>query len=714
MSKLFLLISLMSFISIKAFAMTFEQTIKANCLKQTGSYGNGPNSPYQRCLRSNGIVVVDTNKNSSDGSKGDAAICNINEPICKSCVSRYQNGSSKDFRTNVSNCIAADADEKERKKRPADAEKKKQARRPKVDPEPVGSEIVVTSAIVCSKQAPFKCKTEETCKANNGQWNGKACDLVACPVGTAEGSANLCVCNSDPDSTIERGTTQRCASDCTADKNLEYDAAARSCSCKDGFEDPNGTMAKCVAKNTAPAKPLVAECLRELQDKVNSCDSSASSAVDKCDSKKKKGDTIDTLQSLLSGATRVLGALDNCSNAAVAGSTGYHALDALRTTCDSQIGSCKSDCSDANAMLTSDKDRIYEACRKKAWDDHSSSISGRSTPGKPVTEAAFNTEWDATNKGPFEQQIQQLQTKVNDNSAKCESGGAAVANREEMSGYMGEMDTAFKSASQCECQLSSAGTNCNNIPGPADCAADPTLAGCVRATINCLSPTDTSAKCVCFKNPNSDECKNTATASKTLPMGTQSTNAFTGVGVPTETIATPVTGFANSPDLSGKISINDNDLNGFNDSTKTSASGTSTGDGSSIFGSAQGGGGGQASGGGGGGSDSAAKSSGEGDGSENKGLRGLLQLAKGAIGNFFNKNNGRDKSSSGGSGEQKFDANGNPINTKNWRPRGMLRGLAGADDESIGGKYNDIWKVMNKQYKVQDQKDTFIFGGEKN
>lgn len=28
--------------------------------------------------------------------------------------------------------------------------------------------------------------------------------------------------------------------------------------------------------------------------------------------------------------------------------------------------------------------------------------------------------------------------------------------------------------------------------------------------------------------------------------------------------------------------------------------------------------------------------------------------------------------------------------------------------------HEDIWKVMNKQYKVQDQKDNFIFDAEKN
>jgi len=497
---------------------------------------------------------------------------------------------------------------------------------------------------------------------------------------------------------------------------MEYNMIVRSCVCKDGFEDLTGTMVTCVSKNRPAAQPQVAECLRELQDKVNSCDSSASTAIDKCDSKKKKGDTIDTLQTLLAGATKTLGAMDNCSSAAVAGSTGYYALEALRTTCDAQLGSCKSDCSDANSMLTSDKESVYQKCRQKAWDDHACAAPGRSpyrAGNMPTDEPAFNAEWDAINKAPFDQQIQQMQTKVTDSNAKCETGGTAVANRDEMTGYMGEMDKAFKSASQCECQLSSAGSNCNNIPGPADCAADPTAAGCARATINCLSATDNSKKCVCFRSPNSDECKNTATASAVLPFDASGPSAFAGAGVATETAASTVTGLASPTDASGKVSINPGDLSGSNEVARGGTSGTSTTDGgSSTFGSAQGSGVGQASGGGS--SGAAAKANGEGDGADGKGMRGLFQIAKGALGSLFNKKNSGDKSSTDSFGEQKFDANGNPINSKNWRPRGMVRGLAGANDEAIGGKYEDIWKVMNKQYKVQDQKDRFIFGGEKN
>ncbi len=162
-------------------------------------------------------------------------------------------------------------------------------------------------------------------------------------------------------------------------------------------------------------------------------------------------------------------------------------------------------------------------------------------------------------------------------------------------------------------------------------------------------------------------------------------------------------------------SVNPGDLSGLSangEALGSEASGTATADAGSPFGSAAGGGASGAGSGGGGADGSTTGAPGEDDGTGKKSFAGLFDIAKTALGNLFKKGPG-DKNSSDDVNKNGLTGSGDPaLDSKKWRPRGMVRGLASHTE--LAGKFEDIWKVMNKQYKIQDQKDAFIFGADRN
>lgn len=688
---------------------TGEDKIKSDCHKKTGNYGDA----YQKCLSDHGVFAVDRNISSSDNSQSDARLCYVGDPLCDRCLAQSRNAKTRSERRNqVQSCIEADAAAKR-------AAAKKTNSKPKKEETPLPRRAVVAApSTACTEEAPHRCATKETCEEKHGVWDGRACAIAPCIAGTTPDSNSpiLCQCDDEGGHSVQRGTDQICPNACRAEDHKVYDAEARSCVCSAGYRDTAGLggAGVCVADAT-PAQPssAAAECLREMQEKVNTCNSAASTAVDQCNPERKEDDTIGALQALLQGATGIaMGASQNCAQAAVAGSTGYYALEELRGKCDTEIGSCKTSCGDATSYIGANKERVYQECRKKQWVYYTGNgFTCRLDNPYPLafTEDAWNAEWDKDNKAAFDQQVQQMQNNVATNNTKCETG-TAVTNREKMSNYMTDMDNTFKSASQCECQLSAGGSNCTNQVGPKDCSADPTLPGCANAQVNCLNPSDNSPKCVCFRNPNSDECKSVASNVKQINSNS-GLNGFAGPG--------GSSGFGALGEISGGgktgVGINPGDLSELssNEVTAMNASGTTTADATSPFGAANGSGGSPGVNGNfGAGENSAAEDA---ESSTESKIRGMFNSAKGAIGSLFggSKKTNSNETSGYGSGFGGLDANGNSINTKKWRPGKMIRGLASGGDTEIAGKFEDIWKVMNRQYKVQDQKDSFIFG-EKN
>ncbi len=672
---------------------TGEEKIKSDCHQKTGGYGDA----YQKCLSDHGIFAVDRNINSGDSSQSDARLCYVGDPLCDKCLAQSSNAKTRSERRNrVQSCIEADRAAKR-------AAAKKEKPKPKTEETP-RKNVVATPSTACTEEAPHRCATKETCEEKHGVWDGRACAIAPCIAGTTPDSSSkiLCSCDDEGNHSVQRGTDQICPNACRAEDHKVYNADKRGCDCADGYADSTGSGGSgvCVAQTT-PSRPsdVPEECLREMQAKVDSCNSSASTAVDQCDPERKNDDTISALQALLKGATGVMGASEKCAQAAVAGSTGYHALDELRGKCDTEISSCKNSCDDAKSYIVANKESAYQACREKAFREQADA-------GPPLPADRFNPMYDAHHKAQFEQQIQQMQNSIATSNAKCETG-TAVTNREKVSNYMTDMDNTFKSASQCECQLSSGGSNCTNQVGPKDCAADPTLAGCANAQVNCLSASDNSQKCVCFRNPESNECKNIQAVANV--KSNSNLSGFAGPG--------GSSGFGGLGETSGGgktgTGINPGDLSGLNanEVTAMSTSGTATTDAASPFGAVNGSAGSPGVNGNFGSGENTG-AGGEESSTESK-IRGMFNSAKGALGNLFGGSKNNNETASFGSGRGGFDANGNPLDPKKWRPGKMIRGLASGSDTEIAGKFEDIWKVMNRQYKVQDQKDSFIFG-EKN
>lgn len=590
---------------------------------------------------------------------------------------------------------------------------------------PTNQVVVVGPPRTCSKRFPSKCKTEAECRQNNGEWNGTACIPAQCPAGTTVDAEapEMCNCNGAVAGVkIEAGSSQKCPSMCKPEHHQVYDPLARSCACAEGYEDRSGLgLGQCGPKISA-AVPQVEECMRELQEKVASCNTAAATAVEKCNPNREAlsgDDTLSTLQNLLGGVNSAVqaknsgtGAMDNCMNAGIASTSGYYALEELRGKCDGEINSCKTSCSDATSYIAANKDKVYQQCRKKVW-DQVSCMAQWATPYDVNNENTFNSQWDEVNKQPFENKIRELTTHIADNNTKCDTGTAAT-NRDQISNFMGDMNNSVKSAAQCQCQLSSAssGQDCSKQVGPAECALNPSLAGCAKIAGNCLDARDTSVKCVCFRNPGSEACK--ASQLVAAKMNPTETSGFAGTGAGNGSGTSAFGGgeASGKTETGGDIAGDLSGLNADGDYAAGTSSGAATADGGSPFGAAAGGG---ASGGGSGGGASAdgATAVGGGGGEDEgtgKKLGGLFDVAKSALGNLF-KGKAGDKGSFDGvnkNGSNYSDANG--LDSKKWRPRGMVRGLAG--DNELAGKFEDIWKVMNKQYKVQDQKDSFIFGGE--
>lgn len=557
----------------------------------------------------------------------------------------------------------------------------------------------------CSIRTPQYCSLSTSCAAAGGHWDilNSTCGATTCHFGTTAEVFNptRCKCNLDPYAYVERGNfLQQCPSECLASENKVYMFFSKSCGCVDGYtQQPNGS---CVANPTARTQPTGPDCWRELKEKVESCETDSNTADAQCDVA--EGDSMSAIGDLL--GTPSGNAVENCERAAVAGSSGYHHADDTRRACDERINTCKTGCGDAKTYLNANKERLYNACRERAQQE-------QVNQGPPLPAERFNPMWDNDNKAALDTEFQNLLTRVDSSHAVCESGNAAK-NREKLTTAMGEMNTTSRNASQCVCQLGSTSADCATVvKGPADCKEDPTLPGCAKVADNCFDPKNTSMKCICFRNPESIECKGS------LPTinvkNTNDPSSLAGAKPVTDTRGgdTAISGMAAGKTADGIGNVN---VGGAGDNYGASADLNSMTAGASESAVSAAGipnalppapatGGGSSSGGGSG----AANLNGvaptvKSDGGVVSKLGGLFENAKSAIGGLFKKN-----SETGGQSNDYRDGGGRGqgFDPKKFRPRGMVRGIASESD--IAGKHEDIWKVMNKQYKVQDQKDNFIF-----
>lgn len=556
----------------------------------------------------------------------------------------------------------------------------------------------------CSLRTPQACLLSSDCIRAGGYWdiaNG-ACGPAECPFGTTAEIFNpvRCRCNNDSYAYVERGNyLQSCPSQCYASPNKMYEFFKRTCACIDGY-----TMASngsCNPNPAAAAVPSTPECWRELAEKATACETEANKAVAQCDPGER--DSLNTLQDLLVGTSG--SASENCERAATAGASGYHHIEDTRRACDEKINSCKTDCGDATTYLNANKERVYNACRERAY-------QAEVNAGPALPPDRFNQMWDSQNKASLDSQFQNLLTSVDSSRATCETGTAAKS-REKLTTAMNDMNSASKSANQCVCQLGSTSADCKAVKGPADCSDDPTLPGCAKVVDNCFDPKNTSLKCICFRHPESAQCGGSQ-PSINVKVNSGEPSSFAGPKGVTDTRGnnTELSGMAAGKTTEGISNVGVGKDAVINAEAELAIPAATSGSAVSSVGNtnaekpvA---------------STAASTSGGNALRSANptaptakvengvvRKLGGFFDTAKSAIGGMFKKRSDTGETSDyrdGSDQNQGFDS-------RKFRPRGMVRGVA--SDDVFAGKHEDIWKVMNKQYKVQDQKDNFIFDVEK-
>lgn len=570
--------------------------------------------------------------------------------------------------------------------------------------------------ITCSPEHPEACVLISQCVRAGGYWNSidSNCGRAVCHIGTTQDSVDptKCKCNDDAYAFVQRGNfLQSCPSRCFSLPNQSYSFMSKSCTCNEGF-----TMAANGVCNPVPAPrppaPSVSDCWQELAEKASTCEASANTAVTQCEPASEDSSLTALRGLLLSGSG---GASENCERAATASTSGFYQTEDNRRVCDEGINSCKTSCADAKTFMNANKERLYNACRERAFQD-------QINEGPPLPPDRFNPMWDSQNKANLENQFQSLVARTETSRTTCETGTAAK-NREKLSTAMNEMNTASVDATKCVCQLNPNSKDCSTTPGPADCASNPSLSGCAKVADNCFDPKNTSVKCICFRNPESMACKSNQ-PNFNVKANETDMSSFAGAKRGLDTRSTNA---GNSGMAAGKNS----EINTTSDISNTSENYVASGEsgvaqppaasGSAVSSLGNSAGGAAAAAGPG-----ARVSSGGGSGSvnaktsapainEDQGIRkklgGFFDTAKSALGGIFKKGSGRGDSADGSYRNDGSSGDNSAFDSKKYRPRMVVRGIA--SDEELAGKHEDIWKVMNKQYKVQDQKDNFIFDADK-
>lgn len=582
----------------------------------------------------------------------------------------------------------------------------------------VGSGTTRLGRATCSPEHPEACVLISQCIRAGGYWNpiDSNCGRAFCHMGTTQDPVDptKCKCNDDPYAFVQRGNfLQSCPSRCFSLPNQSYSFMSKSCTCNEGF-----TMAANGNCNPIPAPrppaPSVSDCWQELAEKASACEASANTAVTQCEPASEDSSLTALRGLLLSGRG---GASENCESVATASTSGFYQTEDNRRSCDEGINSCKTSCSEAKTFMNANKERLYNACRERAFQDQINA-------GPPLPPDRFNPMWDSENRANLESQFQSLLARTEAFRTTCETGTAAK-NREKLSTAMNEMNTASIDATKCVCQLNPNSKDCSTTPGPADCSSNPSLPGCAKVADNCFDPKNTSVKCICFRNPESLACKSNQ-PNFNIKGNETDTSSFAGAKRGLDTRST-------NAGTSGMAAGKNSEVNTTSDISHTSenylanggyesgvaqppaASGSAV---SSLGNSAEegipaagrpgasvslGGGHGPAN------AKTSAPAINEDQGIRKK-LGGFFDTAKSALGGIFKKGSANGDSANG---SYRDDSNGDnsAFDSKKYRPRMIVRGIA--SDEQLAGKHEDIWKVMNKQYKVQDQKDNFIFDVDK-
>lgn len=472
------------------------------------------------------------------------------------------------------------------------------------------------------------------------------------------------------------------------------------CVCSSGYEKtrqegqpPTYLCTKTVdAVVTGEPHPELKTCLDNFEEKSKQCKDSAKLASEKCDAgtaasskdipaSKNRNSEVQSAGAIMDMAGQVMiakgagkGDTMGCFAKGSALRASKQLLSELKAKCDENKKTCETTCSDET--INNEKLKCEEILNKIV------SGANQNENGEVVT----------SNQNYFQNRVKEVSTAFAEGNKACTDRTEEMSATNLENGFdklLKNIASSFQQAAICACQVASTALtgssgSCSSVPTAAECAANPSLAGCEAYNLvdacNMSSSAYNAQVCACQKDSAGVTCK-TATAAG--PSGFAGPDAKTASSSGNSNFGT--TG-GNVADTSGGgnfsfgSALDNGALSPIKPQTATP------------------GGGGGAAGGGAGGGASAPPAGGAGDGGggiageDSHGMGGLLNQAKSFMGSLFgngsNKNGQGLTPGKGGEPGVNYDIN-------KFRP---IRGMA--SEGQFGKRNSDIWKTMNTRYQL--------------
>lgn len=564
--------------------------------------------------------------------------------------------------------------------------------------------------IICTCPGGVAVKPGESCNAPAAATAPKQCEGTGV-LGRDDGTGFVeCICDStngysrdssktaltcikaEADNKPTNGDSSKIAACETRGGKWEENESGRfSCFCSGGRGiDPAGTQncSDFVAKATptsAQTQKAATDCLETLKNNIKTCGTDAKKAVEDCNAITQSNKSYSESAKLIQGVGTILtarkagsGDVSECAKAALGSAGAYLALDMMKGDCDEIRTTCEKSCDPIKNFVErkdSEKDNQLSICREQYVANKSASFGY--DPG---------VEFDTQVKPKITVMLTELYDEAQKGFKKCSI--ESKKNEDAMLNLLNNANQATQVSAQCACSQSSTGTNCTNIPSPAECKDEPTKPGCPElVSMMCQQGTAeySTRTCICYREPNNAVC--------TVTTG-GSANKIAGVGPGAG--ANNVAGLGNTTLPSYKGPNGRDDFNIDSDMGRGS-SGALNGNGAAggtPFTSAQNPGGGGGGGLGAGGASSGLEEGQEDDSGSKGGIGGLFSQMRGIADKMFG---GGANGSGGKNSDDKNKKSGKEVDPNKW----LARGIAGGT--GMGGKNGDIWKQMNTQYLFQSK-----------
>jgi hypothetical protein len=430
------------------------------------------------------------------------------------------------------------------------------------------------------------------------------------------------------------------------------------------------------APGESTATPELEACIQEAKRDSEECNSINEEVRKVCSEEAADGREIRNVINAGKGAYVASksgsGAQQECFKVGVLASGSLELIKAAKDKCDITEKACNLKCDIKNA------DEFEKKC-------------------KPIAGTG------AANLALYTREYDKISKTYRDGTADCKDVSDVNGGQRKLSELLSGVGNSLQASMNCMCRLSNGGSNLMtnnatgrnqdscNIPNPADCSVDPTLAGCnayVGISV-CTPGSGYDAKlCSCQTNPKGAGCPGGGLSGNLVGFASGANiNTAAGGGVG---------GDAGFGSLAGNLKASgDVDLSGVSGGDPMAAGNlkleeTKTDTANSAFGGGGTGGGGSGSGGEGGG-DPTAYNTGYEESTKLFGINGLFNQAKSFMSGFGGSGNRKNNNAAATDLKNVSGANKKPtIKMDQFRPRGMA-----ASDSDLGRKNMDIWRMMN-------------------